>query len=66
LLVQTHVARQIVRSLGSIPSVVILSQDSFYKRHTPEELVIAHANASVRSATFNCNCECRLTDATNT
>ncbi|KAJ7066975.1 armadillo/beta-catenin/plakoglobin [Mycena amicta] len=42
---KTHVARQIVRSLGSIPSVVILSQDSFYKKHTPEELVIAHANA---------------------
>ncbi|KAJ6531826.1 armadillo beta-catenin plakoglobin [Mycena capillaripes] len=42
---KTHVARQIVRSLGSIPSVVILSQDSFYKRHTPEELVLAHANA---------------------
>lgn len=41
---KTHVARQIVRSLGSIPSVVILSQDSFYKRHTPEELVLAHAS----------------------
>ncbi|KAJ6576473.1 armadillo/beta-catenin/plakoglobin [Mycena vulgaris] len=42
---KTHVARQIVRALGSIPSVVILSQDSFYKPHTPEELVLAHANA---------------------
>ncbi|KAJ6494854.1 armadillo/beta-catenin/plakoglobin [Mycena vitilis] len=42
---KTHVARQIVRALGSIPSVVILSQDSFYKRHTPEELVLAHASA---------------------
>ncbi|KAJ6619783.1 armadillo/beta-catenin/plakoglobin [Mycena sp. CBHHK59/15] len=42
---KTHVARQIVRALGSIPSVVILSQDSFYKRHSPEELVLAHANA---------------------
>ncbi|KAJ7126961.1 armadillo/beta-catenin/plakoglobin [Mycena epipterygia] len=42
---KTHVARQIVRSLGSIPSVVILSQDSFYKHHTPEELVLAHASA---------------------
>ncbi|KAF7312252.1 Uridine kinase [Mycena indigotica] len=41
---KTHVARQIVRSLGSIPSVIILSQDSFYKKHTPEELAIAHAN----------------------
>ncbi|KAJ7756466.1 armadillo/beta-catenin/plakoglobin [Mycena maculata] len=42
---KTHVARQIVRSLGSIPSVVILSQDSFYKHHTPEELALAHASA---------------------
>ncbi|KAJ7170713.1 armadillo/beta-catenin/plakoglobin [Mycena crocata] len=41
----THVARQIVRLLGSIPSVVILSQDSFYKHHTPEELALAHASA---------------------
>ncbi|KAF8656224.1 hypothetical protein AX16_002660 [Volvariella volvacea WC 439] len=41
---KTHVARQIVRSLGSIPTVIILSQDSFYKFHTPEELVLAHAN----------------------
>ncbi|EIM91258.1 armadillo/beta-catenin/plakoglobin [Stereum hirsutum FP-91666 SS1] len=35
---KTHVARQIVRSLGSIPTVVIMSQDSFYKKKTPEEL----------------------------
>ncbi|KAJ7364071.1 armadillo/beta-catenin/plakoglobin [Mycena albidolilacea] len=42
---KTHVAQQIVRSLGSIPSVVILSQDSFYKRHTEEELALAHASA---------------------
>ncbi|KAJ7773304.1 armadillo/beta-catenin/plakoglobin [Mycena metata] len=42
---KTHVARQIVRSLGSIPSVVILSQDSFYKHHTDEELALAHASA---------------------
>ncbi|KXN84721.1 Uridine-cytidine kinase-like 1 [Leucoagaricus sp. SymC.cos] len=49
---QTHVAREIVRALGSIPTVIILSQatahpcsqDSFYKHHTPEELVLAHAN----------------------
>ncbi|KAG0696208.1 armadillo beta-catenin plakoglobin [Suillus ampliporus] len=41
---KTHVARQIVRSLGSVPTVVILSQDSFYKRHTPEEVAQAHAN----------------------
>ncbi|KAH8822998.1 armadillo/beta-catenin/plakoglobin [Flagelloscypha sp. PMI_526] len=38
---KTFVARQIIQSLGSIPSVVILSQDSFYKRHTPEELELA-------------------------
>ncbi|KAF8638288.1 hypothetical protein AX17_002308 [Amanita inopinata Kibby_2008] len=41
---KTHVARQIVKSLGSIPTVIILSQDSFYKYHTPEELELAHAN----------------------
>ncbi|TFK50123.1 armadillo/beta-catenin/plakoglobin [Heliocybe sulcata] len=41
---KTHVARQIVRSLGSIPTVVILSQDSFYKRHTPEEVALAMDN----------------------
>lgn len=41
---KTHVARQIVRSLGSVPSVVILSQDSFYKRLTAEEVALAHAN----------------------
>ncbi|CAL1716210.1 unnamed protein product [Somion occarium] len=41
---KTHVARQIVQKLGSIPTIVILSQDSFYKRHTPEEVELAHAN----------------------
>lgn len=41
---KTHVAEQIVKSLGSIPTVIILSQDSFYKFHTPEELELAHAN----------------------
>ncbi|KAG1775910.1 armadillo beta-catenin plakoglobin [Suillus placidus] len=41
---KTHVAQQIVRSLGSVPTVVILSQDSFYKRHTAEEIALAHAN----------------------
>ncbi|GJE88636.1 uridine kinase family protein [Phanerochaete sordida] len=41
---KTHVARQIVQSLGSIPSIVILSQDSFYKRNSPEEIALAHAN----------------------
>ncbi|KAF8735985.1 hypothetical protein AX14_001064 [Amanita brunnescens Koide BX004] len=41
---KTHVAEQIVKSLGSIPAVTILSQDSFYKYHSPEELELAHAN----------------------
>ncbi|KAF8134911.1 armadillo beta-catenin plakoglobin [Boletus edulis] len=41
---KTHVARQIVKSLGSVPTVVILSQDSFYKYHTEEEIALAHAN----------------------
>ncbi|KAH9838433.1 armadillo/beta-catenin/plakoglobin [Rhodofomes roseus] len=41
---KTHVARRIVQSLGSIPTVVILSQDSFYKQHTPEEIELAFAS----------------------
>lgn len=41
---KTHVARQIVRSLGSIPTVVIMSQDSFYKRLTPEKVALAFAS----------------------
>ncbi|KAH7925492.1 armadillo beta-catenin plakoglobin [Leucogyrophana mollusca] len=44
---KTHVAQQIVRSLGSVPTVVIMSQasrDSFYKYHTPEEVALANAN----------------------
>ncbi|KAF8558142.1 armadillo beta-catenin plakoglobin [Imleria badia] len=41
---KTHVARQIVKSLGSVPTIVILSQDSFYKYHTEEEIALAHAN----------------------
>ncbi|KAJ3506644.1 hypothetical protein NLJ89_g6762 [Agrocybe chaxingu] len=41
---QTHVAREIIRKLGSIPTVIILSQDSFYKFHNEEELALAHAN----------------------
>ncbi|TFK40396.1 armadillo/beta-catenin/plakoglobin [Crucibulum laeve] len=41
---KTHVAREIVRNLGSIPTVIILSQDSFYKYHNEEELALAHAN----------------------
>ncbi|KAI0714320.1 hypothetical protein C8T65DRAFT_644703, partial [Cerioporus squamosus] len=41
---KTHVARRIVQALGSIPTVVILSQDSFYRRHSPEDLELAFAN----------------------
>lgn len=41
---KTYVARQIVKSLGSTPTVVIMSQDSFYKHHTEEEIALAHAN----------------------
>ncbi|KJA22917.1 hypothetical protein HYPSUDRAFT_163894 [Hypholoma sublateritium FD-334 SS-4] len=41
---KTHVARQIVRKLGSIPTIIILSQDSFYKYHNEKELALAHAN----------------------
>ncbi|KAH9850269.1 armadillo/beta-catenin/plakoglobin [Lenzites betulinus] len=41
---KTHVARRIVQALGSIPTVVILSQDSFYRRHSPEDLKLAFAN----------------------
>lgn len=41
---KTYVSRQIVKSLGSTPTVVIMSQDSFYKRHTEEEIALAHAN----------------------
>ncbi|THV07396.1 armadillo/beta-catenin/plakoglobin [Dendrothele bispora CBS 962.96] len=41
---KTHVARQIVKSLGFIPAIAILSQDSFYKKHTEEELALAHAS----------------------
>ncbi|KAF7374866.1 Armadillo/beta-catenin/plakoglobin [Mycena sanguinolenta] len=42
---KTHVAQQIVRNLGHLPSVVILSQDSFYKRHTDEELALAFTSS---------------------
>ncbi|KAG9315184.1 uridine kinase family-domain-containing protein [Chiua virens] len=41
---KTHVARQVVKSLGSVPTIVILSQDSFYKHHTDEEITLAHTN----------------------
>ncbi|KAH8994883.1 armadillo/beta-catenin/plakoglobin [Lactarius akahatsu] len=41
---KTHVARQIVRSLGSIPTVVIISQDSFYNKLTPAKVALAFAS----------------------
>ncbi|KAF9267788.1 armadillo/beta-catenin/plakoglobin [Marasmius fiardii PR-910] len=41
---KTHVARQIVKNLGFIPTVIILSQDSFYKRLDEEQSTLAHAN----------------------
>ncbi|KII89982.1 hypothetical protein PLICRDRAFT_40168 [Plicaturopsis crispa FD-325 SS-3] len=41
---KTHVARQIVRALGSIPTVIILSQDSFYKRLSPEQQELAFSS----------------------
>ncbi|KAF9533822.1 armadillo/beta-catenin/plakoglobin [Crepidotus variabilis] len=41
---KTHVAREIIRKLGSVPTVTILSQDSFYKYLEPEEQALAHAN----------------------
>ncbi|KAI0322588.1 armadillo/beta-catenin/plakoglobin [Amylostereum chailletii] len=41
---KTYVAREIVRSLGSIPTVVIMSQDSFYNKHSPEEVALAFAS----------------------
>ncbi|KAI0734182.1 armadillo/beta-catenin/plakoglobin [Fomitopsis betulina] len=39
---KTHVARRIVQALGSIPTVVIMSQDSFYKKHTEEQVRLAN------------------------
>ncbi|EIW84385.1 armadillo beta-catenin plakoglobin [Coniophora puteana RWD-64-598 SS2] len=41
---KTHVARQIVRSLGNVPTVIILSQDSFYNELDPEQHALAHQN----------------------
>ncbi|KIJ51553.1 hypothetical protein M422DRAFT_26957 [Sphaerobolus stellatus SS14] len=41
---KTHVAQQILKALGWIPTVIILSQDSFYKAHGPEDLKLAFAN----------------------
>lgn len=41
---QTSVARAILSALDHIPTVLILSQDSFYRRHTPEEVKLAFDN----------------------
>lgn len=41
---KTHVAHEIVRQLAAIPSVVIMSQDSFYKWNDPEQIALAFAN----------------------
>ncbi|CED82218.1 armadillo beta-catenin plakoglobin [Phaffia rhodozyma] len=41
---KTSVAREILRQLNHIPNVLILSQDSFYKRNSPEEIVMAFEN----------------------
>ncbi|ORY29672.1 uridine kinase family-domain-containing protein [Naematelia encephala] len=41
---KTYVARAILSALDYIPTVLILSQDSFYKKHTPEEIVSAFDN----------------------
>ena len=37
-------ARAILQQLDHIPTVLILSQDSFYRRHTPEEIKLAFDN----------------------
>ncbi|TXT09214.1 hypothetical protein VHUM_02688 [Vanrija humicola] len=41
---KTSVARAILQGLDHIPSVMILSQDSFYKYHTEEEIRLAFAS----------------------
>lgn len=41
---QTSVARAILSALDHIPTVLILSQDAFYRKHTPEEIKLAFAN----------------------
>jgi uridine kinase len=43
-LFQTSVARAILAALDHIPTVLILSQDAFYRKHTPEEIKLAFAN----------------------
>jgi Ni2+-binding GTPase involved in maturation of urease and hydrogenase len=41
---KTSVARAILSALGYIPTVLILSQDAFYRAHTPEEVEKAFNN----------------------
>ncbi|KAH7106502.1 uridine kinase [Auriculariales sp. MPI-PUGE-AT-0066] len=41
---KTHVARAIVEAMGSIPSVVIMSQDSFYQKNDEERIKLAFEN----------------------
>ncbi|GMK55938.1 hypothetical protein CspeluHIS016_0209940 [Cutaneotrichosporon spelunceum] len=41
---KTSVARAICKGLNNIPTVLILSQDAFYKHHTPEEIQQAMNN----------------------
>lgn len=41
---ETSVARAILAALNHIPTVLILSQDAFYKKHTEEELQQAFNN----------------------
>lgn len=43
-LFQTSVARSILSALNNIPTVLILSQDSFYQQHSPEEIEMAFKN----------------------
>ena len=40
-LTQTSVAQAICSALNNIPSVLILSQDAFYNKHSPEEVARA-------------------------
>lgn len=41
---QTSVAREILRLLDHVPNVLIISQDSFYRHHSPEEIDLAFSN----------------------
>lgn len=41
---KTSVARAILSALGYIPTVLILSQDAFYRAHSEEEIKIAFEN----------------------